>query len=53
MEEFRACRVVGAIVRTDHDQPVARQRAIAPPDSPALTRDGGVFRRFLDGFRYR
>jgi hypothetical protein len=24
-----------------------------PPPGPALAREGGVFRRFLDGFRYR
>ena len=32
---------------------MSRQRAVAPPPGPALTREGGVFRRFLDGFRYR
>jgi hypothetical protein len=36
-----------------YDQPVARLRAAAPPAGPALMREGGVFRRFLDGFRYR
>ena len=46
-------QIVDAIARTDYDQPVARQRAVAPPPGPALTREGGVFRRFLDGFRYR
>jgi hypothetical protein len=25
---------------------------VAPPPGPALAREGGVFRRFLDGFRY-
>lgn len=52
-EDFDEAQVVDAIVRTDYDQPIARQRAVAPPDAPALTREGGVFRRFLDGFRYR
>ena len=52
-EDFDDDQVVDAIVRTDYDQPVARQRAVAPPPGPALTREGGVFRRFLDGFRYR
>jgi hypothetical protein len=52
-EDFDEDQVVDAIARTDYDQPVARQRAAAPPPGPALTRDGGVFRRFLDGFRYR
>jgi hypothetical protein len=44
---------VDAIARTDYDQPIARQRATTPPPAPALAREGGVFRRFLDGFRYR
>ena len=52
-EDFDEARVVDAIVRTDYDQPVARQRAVAPSPPPALTREGGVFRRFLDGFRYQ
>jgi hypothetical protein len=51
-EDFDESQVVDAIARTDYDQPVARQRAAAQP-APALTREGGVFRRFLDGFRYR
>ena len=50
---FNESQVVEAIARTDYDQPVARQRTVAPPPGPALTREGGVFRRFLDGFRYR
>ena len=52
-EDFDESRVVDAIARTDYDQPVARQRAAAPAPAPALAREGGVFRRFLDGFRYR
>jgi len=51
-EVFGETEIVDAIARTDYDQPVARQRATAPA-APALTREGGVFRRFLDGFRYR
>ncbi len=51
--DFDESQVVDAIARTDYDQPVARQRAAAPPPAPALAREGGVFRRFLDGFRYR
>ena len=51
-EDFDEAQVVDAIARTDYDQPVARQRA-APPPAPALKREGGVFRRFIDGFRYR
>jgi hypothetical protein len=51
--DFDEAQVVDAIARTDYDQPVARLRSAAPPPGPALTREGGVFRRFLDGFRYR
>src|SRR5690242_1135468 len=52
-EDFSEPQIVDAIARTDYDQPIARQRAAAPPPGPALTREGGVFRRFLDGFRYQ
>lgn len=52
-EDFDESRIVDAIARTDYDEPVARQRTSAPPSAPALAREGGVFRRFLDGFRYR
>jgi hypothetical protein len=52
-EDFDEAQVVDAIARTDYDQPIARQRAVAPPPEPALMREGGLFRRFIDGFRYR
>jgi len=52
-EDFDEAQVIDAIARTDYDQPVARQRAVAPPPEPTLIREGGLFRRFLDGFRYR
>jgi hypothetical protein len=52
-EDFDEQQVIDAIARTDYDQPVARQRAAPPPPAPPLPREGGVFRRFLDGFRYR
>ncbi|MQA86285.1 MAG: hypothetical protein GEV03_17040 [Streptosporangiales bacterium] len=51
--DFDEEQVIDAIVRTDYDQPVARQHSVAPPPAPSLPREGGVFRRFLDGFRYR
>src|ERR1700753_4385623 len=50
-EDFDEAQTVDAIARTDYDQPIARQRATAP-SAPPLTREGGLFRRFLDGFRY-
>jgi hypothetical protein len=43
-EDFDESRIVDA---------VARLRTVAPAPAPALAREGGVFRRFLDGFRYR
>ena len=52
-EDFDEDQIVDAIVRTDYDQPIATQRSTAPPPAPALPRRGGVFRRFIDGFRYK
>jgi len=52
-QDFDESRIVDAIIRTDYGQPVAHQRTVAPTLGPALSREGGVFRRFLDGFRYR
>ena len=52
-EDFDEQQVIDAIARTDYDQPIARQRSAAPPPAPSLPPEGGVFRRFLDGFRYR
>ena len=52
-EDFDEYQVVDAIARAEYDQPVARLRTVAPPAGPALRREGGLFRRFLDGFRYR
>lgn len=46
-------QVVDAILRTDYDKPIATQRRTAPPPAAPLPRKGGVFRRFMDGFRYR
>jgi len=50
-ENFDEHQVVDAIARTDYDQPVARQRATAPPAAAPLPREGGFFRRFRQGFR--
>jgi hypothetical protein len=52
-EDFDEAQTVDAIARTDYDQPIATQRASAPPPAAPLPVTGGVFRRFLDGFRYR
>ncbi len=48
---FDEGQVVDAIARTDYDQPIARQRASAPPPAPALPPEGGFFRRFIEGLR--
>ena len=50
-EDFDEAQIVDAIARTDYDQPIATERATAPPPAPALSREGGLFRRFLGGFR--
>jgi hypothetical protein len=52
-EDWDEQQVIDAILRTDYDKPIARQRVTAPPAAAPLPRQGGVFRRFLDGFRYR
>ena len=52
-DEFDEAQVVDAIARTDYDQPIATQRRSAPAPAAPLPPVGGVFRRFLDGFRYR
>jgi len=52
-EDFDVAQTVDAIVRTDYDAPIARSRPTAPPPTAPLRREGGVFRRFLGGFRER
>jgi hypothetical protein len=51
-DTFDEAQIVDAIARADYDEPVGRERPEAPPPAPSLPREGGVFRRFLDGFRY-
>src|SRR6478736_7591912 len=50
-EDFDEQQVIDTILRTDYDQPIATRRATAPPPATPLPREGGVFRRFLGGFR--
>ncbi|MGX7681970.1 hypothetical protein ACSMXN_24055 [Jatrophihabitans sp. DSM 45814] len=52
-DDFDDEQTIDAIARTDYDKPIARQRATVPPPSTPLAPQGGVFRRFLDGFRYK
>ncbi|MDP9392909.1 MAG: hypothetical protein M3Q27_00980 [Actinomycetota bacterium] len=52
-EHFDDEATVEAILHTDYDQPIARRRTTPPPPAAPLPPHGGVFRRFLDGFRYR
>ena len=51
-DSFTEEQVIDTILRTDYDKPIATQRRTAPPPAPALPRKGGLFRRFMDGFRY-
>jgi hypothetical protein len=52
-EDFDDAQTVEAIAYTDYDQPVARRRTTPVPAATPLPRQGGVFRRFLGGFRER
>jgi len=51
-ETFDEEQTADAIARADYDQPVGRELPEAPPPSTPLAHEGGVFRRFIDGFRY-
>ena len=51
-DDFTEEQIIDAIVRTDYDKPIATQRSKAPPPAAPLPRKGGLFRRFMDGFRY-
>jgi hypothetical protein len=49
---FGDAEVADAIARADYNEPVGRERPEAPAPTRPLMREGGLFRRFLDGFRY-
>jgi hypothetical protein len=50
-QAFDEAQIVDAIARADYDEPVGRERPEAPAPGPSLPREGGVFRRFIEGFR--
>jgi hypothetical protein len=49
--DFDDAQIVDAIARADYDEPEGHERAEAPPPGEPLPREGGVFRRFTEGFR--
>jgi hypothetical protein len=50
-EDYDEDQVVAAIASTDYDQPITSPSPTPPPPAAPLPREGGVFRRFLGGFR--
>ncbi len=49
---FDEAQIIDAIARADYTEPIGRELPEAPPPARPLTREGGLFRRFLGGFRY-
>lgn len=52
-EDYDEDQVVDAIASTDYDRPITAPAKTVPPRAAPLPRAGGVFRRFLGGFRER
>jgi hypothetical protein len=50
-EDFDEDQTVAAISGTDYDKPIATRRTTPAAPAAPLPRQGGVFRRFLGGFR--
>ena len=50
-QEFDEAQIVDAIARADYDEPEGHERARRRRPGPRLPREGGVFRRFIEGFR--
>jgi len=51
--DFDVAQIADAISRADYSTPEGTERRTPPPPGPPLPAEGGVFRRFFDGFRYR
>jgi hypothetical protein len=49
--DFDDAQIVDAIARADYQQPEGRERPVAPPPAAPLPPEGGLFRRFMGGFR--
>jgi hypothetical protein len=49
--DFDEDQVVEAIATTDYDQPIATHRSTPAPPAEPLAPEGGLFRRFMGGFR--
>jgi hypothetical protein len=52
-EDYSEEQVIDTILRADYDKPIASLMSKAPAPAAPLPRRGGLFRRFMDGFRYR
>jgi hypothetical protein len=50
-EDYDEDEVVQAIASTDYDQPITTPARTVPPPAAPLPPEGGLFRRFLGGFR--
>ncbi|MEO8887826.1 MAG: hypothetical protein ABI429_00805 [Jatrophihabitantaceae bacterium] len=51
-DDFTVAQIVDAIRAADYSQPAAVEHAPPPPPAAALPVEGGLFRRFTDGFRH-
>ena len=51
-EHFDEAQIADAIARADYGQPVGRERDEEPEPGTPLGHEGGLYRRFADGFRY-
>jgi hypothetical protein len=49
--DFDEAQIIDAIARANYDEPIGREMPRAPAPAAPLPREGGVFRRFLGGFR--